>query len=76
MKSLIILALFSCCSAYPHDLRTDCPYKGDGYCDDSHNNKGCDWDGGDCCGPNVKTDYCFVCACLGVYKVPIINDLE
>ena len=74
MKSLIILALLSCCSAYPHDLlRTDCPYKGDGYCDDSHNNKGCDWDGGDCCGPDVKTKYCFVCKCLGVYKKSNIN---
>ena len=39
-------------------------YKGDGYCDDPNNNCGCDWDGGDCCGPNVRTTYCDVCACL------------
>merc|ERR1712046_413140 len=37
-------------------------YKGDGNCDDDNNNKGCDFDGGDCCvktvGGPVKTDYC------------------
>ena len=25
---------------------------------------GCGWDGGDCCGDNVNTQYCSVCACL------------
>ena len=25
---------------------------------------GCDWDGGDCCGDNVKTKYCEKCECL------------
>ena len=25
----------------------------------------CNFDGGDCCGPNVKTDYCKHCVCLG-----------
>merc|ERR1712077_18971 len=29
-------------------------YKGDSYCDDENNNAGCAWDGGDCCGANVK----------------------
>ena len=38
--------------------------KGDTFCDDLNNNVGCDWDGGDCCGPNVKTDYCTECECL------------
>merc|ERR1712187_161205 len=38
-------------------------YKGDGHCDDDNNNKGCSYDGGDCCastvtGGKVKTDYC------------------
>jgi hypothetical protein len=38
-------------------------YKGDGNCDDNNNNKGCGWDGGDCCvasvkGGKVKKDYC------------------
>ena len=28
------------------------------------NNPGCDYDGGDCCGSNVNTDYCEQCQCL------------
>ena len=31
---------------------------GDGFCDDVNNNDQCNWDGGDCCGENVYTDYC------------------
>merc|ERR1712048_995975 len=38
-------------------------YKGDGNCDDDNNNCGCAYDGGDCCGSNVKTTYCKECAC-------------
>ena len=37
---------------------------GDAYCDDSNNNVGCNFDGGDCCGSNVNTDYCTECLCL------------
>jgi len=36
----------------------------DGFCDDENNNAGCNWDGGDCCGPKVKTDFCEECQCL------------
>merc|ERR1711937_893282 len=39
-------------------------YKGDGNCDDENNNCGCGYDGGDCCGSNVKTTYCKQCKCL------------
>ena len=39
-------------------------WKADGYCDDGNNNEGCEWDGGDCCGSNVNTEWCEVCACL------------
>ena len=39
-----------------------CGWIGDGYCDDGANNLDCNFDGGDCCGPNVKTNYC-----TGVY---------
>ena len=39
-------------------------YKGDGVCDDENNYCGCDWDGGDCCGDNVVTEYCETCECL------------
>ena len=36
---------------------------GDGYCDDVTNNVGCLFDGGDCCGTNVNTQYCDNCQC-------------
>ena len=47
----------------------DPDYKGDGYCDDTNNYCGCEWDGGDCCETTtststVITDYCSVCECL------------
>ena len=37
---------------------------GDNYCDDDNNNEECGWDGGDCCGDNVNTQYCTACECL------------
>ena len=45
-------------------------YKGDGNCDDENNNKGCEYDGGDCCyktvsGGVVKKDYCEKVGCTG-----------
>ena len=36
---------------------------GDSYCDDSTNNMECNYDGGDCCGPNINTQYCVECQC-------------
>ena len=39
-------------------------WKGDDWCDDENNNCGCEWDGGDCCGDDVKTQYCKECLCL------------
>ena len=36
----------------------------DGYCDDGGNTIECDFDGGDCCGPDVNTTYCSLCQCL------------
>jgi len=39
-------------------------WKGDDWCDDENNNCGCEWDGGDCCGDDVKTQYCDECLCL------------
>ena len=38
-------------------------YIGDGYCDDENNNDDCNFDGGDCCKPNVNTQYCTECIC-------------
>merc|ERR1711934_751181 len=46
----------------------DPAYKGDGNCDDTNNNKGCEFDGGDCCakslGKAVVKDYCKESKCL------------
>ena len=39
-------------------------FKGNGKCDDENNIPECDWDGGDCCGDNVRTQYCKECLCL------------
>ena len=39
-------------------------WKGDNHCDDGNNNKGCGWDGGDCCGNDAEKKYCAVCDCL------------
>ena len=37
---------------------------GNGVCDDSINKIECNFDAGDCCGPNVHTEYCHECQCL------------
>lgn len=37
---------------------------GDGSCDDRNNNVECGWDGADCCGRNVNTNFCSECECL------------
>ena len=45
----------------------DCPtpwLAADGYCQDETNNADCNYDGGDCCGTCVVTDYCSDCQCL------------
>ena len=36
----------------------------DSYCDDGNNNEECNYDGGDCCGSNVNTQFCNECLCL------------
>ena len=39
-----------------------------GHCNNQNNNAYCSYDGGDCCGDNVNTQYCdfttYMCACL------------
>ena len=37
----------------------------DGNCNDETNNENCIYDGDDCCGGCVHTEYCTQCACLG-----------
>merc|ERR1712051_570902 len=40
-------------------------WHGDNYCDDGVlNTENCKWDGGDCWGANVNTNYCSDCQCL------------
>merc|ERR1712168_301847 len=41
---------------------------GDNYCDDENNNFECGYDGGDCCGDNVNTQYCSECECLEIQE--------
>ena len=36
---------------------------GNGLCNDEVNNAECDYDGGDCCGACVSTEYCTECVC-------------
>ena len=36
---------------------------GDGYCNDETNNPDCSFDGGDCCGPCINTEFCSECQC-------------
>ena len=50
-----------------HLLITGCSYPSwhaDGYCDDVNNDEACFFDGGDCCGSNVNTEWCTECQCL------------
>ena len=44
----------------------DCPYGallGDGLCNDESNNAECNFDGGDCCGGCIISNYCTECIC-------------
>ena len=41
------------------------PMIGNGYCNDETNNPECNFDGGDCCGSCINTDYCNNCTCIG-----------
>ena len=52
----------------PKDACRSVKYIGDGNCDDGNNNKGCGYDGGDCCyktvkGGQVNKKYCSEVGC-------------
>merc|ERR1712156_93904 len=74
MKVFFILALsLSAVSALPQDRQNNrqcrqaggiINWLGDDYCDDENNIEICGWDGGDCCGGEIDTTFCSVCACL------------
>ena len=36
---------------------------GNGFCNDITNVRSCDFDGGDCCGQNISTEFCENCTC-------------
>ena len=42
---------------------------GNGYCDDGLNNAECQFDGEDCCGNSVNTDFCTLCTCKSSGKI-------
>ena len=42
----------------------------DGYCDDITNTAECGYDGGDCCGDDIFTDYCEECICHQINAGP------
>ena len=42
---------------------------GDTFCDDVSNKKACDFDGGDCCGNDVYSNFCTNCTCIGGCKL-------
>lgn len=46
---------------------SNCPmleWVGDYYCDDETNIPECNYDDGDCCGPNADYEYCDTCECI------------
>ena len=43
-------------------------WQNDGQCDDINNNLDCSYDGGDCCGRDAKSQYCFDCSCKSNLK--------
>ena len=48
------------------ESRIGCQYStlGDGNCDDENNNAECNYDGGDCNGPQLKKSLCSKCECF------------
>ena len=72
MRLCVDVFIFQCECIDPDNLgKSTCgtpEYKGDGNCDDNNNNKGCEYDGGDCCYKTVKdgivqTKYCDKVSC-------------
>ena len=58
MQLKYVWTYFPACSSFnPQEI-------GNGWCTDDLNNAGCGFDGGDCCGPFVYTQYCSECECL------------
>merc|ERR1712172_4223 len=69
MKVFLIFGLcLSVVGASPHqDRQSGCgspQWANDLFCDDENNNAACKFDGGACCGPNVKKNFCSKCQCL------------
>ena len=58
------------------EYQKSCPldfqmWNGDAICDDETNIFECDYDGGDCCGPEANLDYCILCECREINSTTI-----
>ena len=53
-----------CYDDIANDAQFSNKYVGNGYCDDGLNIEKCEYDGGDCCGLCINTEYCTKCECL------------
>ena len=51
-------------------------YKDDEFCNDENNFEGCNFDGGACCGSDVKKNYCTDCKCLDPNAGKLLQNLE
>ena len=68
MSLLHLIGIPSVQSFGEHSCSDPNGWVGDSWCDDHLNHRFCGWDGGDCCGPNVKTTECTDCLCLDPSK--------
>ena len=58
-----------CLPLYGLHSHLECPipqWRGNGICEDANNIAACNFDGGDCCGPNVNKQYCEECKCYNM----------
>ena len=54
---------------YEQTYHSEClipQWRGNGICEDTNNIAACNFDGGDCCGPNVSKQYCEECKCYNM----------
>ncbi len=55
------MIVFACVDGCQVDF--DHMYIADAFCDDVLNVEACNYDGGDCCLPEIDTTYCDLCVC-------------